>query len=83
MLLLDEPTSAQDADGEALVVASLQRLMQGRTTLLVAHRLSTINHVHKVLVLEEGRLTEFGSPAELLKRQGWYARVVAGQAALD
>jgi len=83
ILLLDEPTSALDAESEALVVASLSNLMAGRTTLMVAHRLSTIRRVDKILVLEDGRLIEEGSPAELGTRPGYYARVVQGQAALD
>ena len=83
ILLLDEPTSALDAESEALVVASLFDLMKGRTTLMVAHRLSTIRRVDKVLVLQEGRLLEEGSPDELLERGGYYARVASGQLALD
>ena len=83
ILLLDEPTSALDAESEALVVASLFDLMKGRTTLMVAHRLSTIRRVDKVLVLQEGRLLEEGSPDELLERGGYYARVASGQVALD
>ena len=55
----------------------------GRTTLMVAHRLSTIRRVDKVLVLQEGRLLEEGSPDELLERGGYYARVASGQLALD
>ena len=57
--------------------------MKGRTTLMVAHRLTTIRRVDQILVLEEGRLTESGSPEELLKRGGYYTRVVNGQAELD
>lgn len=83
ILLLDEPTSALDAESEALVVASLFDLMKGRTTLMVAHRLSTIRRVDKVLVLQEGCLLEEGSPDELLERGGYYARVASGQLALD
>ena len=83
ILLLDEPTSALDAESEALVVASLFDLMKGRTTLMVAHRLSTIRRVDKVLVLQDGRLLEEGSPDELLERGGYYARVASGQLALD
>ena len=83
ILLLDEPTSALDAESEALVVASLFNLMKGRTTLMVAHRLSTIRRVDKVLVLQEGHLLEEGSPDELIKRGGYYARVASGQLALD
>jgi ATP-binding cassette subfamily B protein/subfamily B ATP-binding cassette protein MsbA len=83
ILLLDEPTSALDADSEALVVASLFDLMKGRTTLMVAHRLSTIGRVDKILVLQDGKIVEEGSPAELKSRAGYYARVISGQAGLD
>src|SRR5262249_39570029 len=83
ILLLDEPTSALDAESEALVVASLATLMKGRTTLMVAHRLSTIRNVDQILVLQDGKLIEQGSPTELLARNGYYARVIQGQAALE
>ena len=82
ILLLDEPTSALDADSETKVVESIFELMRGRTTLMVAHRLSTIRRVDKVLVLEAGRVTEFGSPDELLARGGYFTRVASGQVAL-
>ena len=82
ILLLDEPTSALDAESEQQVVASIFDLMRGRTTLMVAHRLSTIRRVSKVLVLENGRLTECGTPNELLERGGYFARVASGQIAL-
>ena len=79
VLLLDEPTSALDAESEALVVASLAELKRGRTTLMVAHRLSTIQGVDKILVLHDGRLIEEGSPDELLDRNGYYARTARGR----
>jgi ATP-binding cassette, subfamily B, bacterial len=82
ILLLDEPTSALDADSEAKIVESIFELMRGRTTLMVAHRLSTIRRVNKVLVLEDGHVTAFGPPDELLARAGYFARVASGQVAL-
>ncbi len=79
ILLMDEPTSALDVESEAQVVASLFALMRGRTTLMVAHRLTTIRRVDKILVVENGRLSEMGTPDDLLAAQGYYARVVSGQ----
>lgn len=82
ILLLDEPTSALDAESEAQVVESIFNLMRGRTTLMVAHRLSTIRRVDKVVVMEAGCVTECGSPEELMQRGGYFARVTSGQVAL-
>ena len=82
ILLMDEPTSALDVESEAQVVASVFALMRGRTTLMVAHRLTTIRRVDKILVVEHGRLTEMGAPDDLLAEQGYYARAVRGQLAL-
>jgi ATP-binding cassette subfamily B protein len=79
ILLMDEPTSALDVESEAHIVASLFALMRGRTTLMVAHRLTTIRRVDSILVVENGRLTEIGPPDDLLAAQGYYARVVSGQ----
>ena len=75
ILLLDEATSALDNESERLVQEALQRLMQGRTTLIVAHRLSTIEHADRVVVMEGGRIVEQGSHAELLHSGGVYARL--------
>jgi ABC-type multidrug transport system fused ATPase/permease subunit len=75
ILLLDEPTSALDVENEELVLASLRELMRGRTTLIVAHRLATIRHVDWIFVLDQGRIVEQGKPEELLKREGYYARM--------
>jgi ATP-binding cassette subfamily B protein len=82
ILLMDEPTSALDVESEAQVVASLFALMRGRTTLMVAHRLTTSRRVDKILVVDNGRVTETGAPEDLLAAQGYYARVVGGQLAL-
>jgi len=82
ILLMDEPTSALDVESEAQVVASLFALMRGRTTLMVAHRLTTIRRVDNILVVDDGRLTEMGAPEDLLAEQGYYARVVGGQLSL-
>jgi len=83
ILLMDEPTSALDVESEAEVVASLFALMRERTTLMVAHRLTTIRRVDKILVVDNGCLTEMGAPDDLLAEQGYYARVVSGQLQLD
>jgi ABC-type multidrug transport system fused ATPase/permease subunit len=83
ILLLDEPTSALDVESEEAVVRSLHELMKGRTTLIVAHRLSTISKVDKILVLRDGRLIEEGTPLELKSRDGYYAKVTKGQLVLE
>lgn len=75
VLLLDEATSALDNESERLVQEALQRLMQGRTTLIVAHRLSTIEHADRVVVMEAGRIVEQGSHTQLLQQGGVYARL--------
>jgi ABC-type multidrug transport system fused ATPase/permease subunit len=75
IVLLDEPTSSLDAENEELVMKSLQTLMRGRTSIIVAHRLSTIRHAHKIFVIEQGRIVESGAPGDLLRSSGYYARV--------
>ncbi|MBV2164677.1 MAG: lipid A export permease/ATP-binding protein MsbA [Comamonas sp.] len=77
MLILDEATSALDTESERLVQQALQRLMQGRTTLVIAHRLSTIEHADRVVVMQQGRIVEQGSHAQLLALDGLYARLQA------
>ncbi len=72
ILILDEPTSALDADTEHALVEALERLMQGRTTFIVAHRLSTIRRATTILVLEGGRIVEQGPHVALLARHGRY-----------
>jgi ATP-binding cassette subfamily B protein/subfamily B ATP-binding cassette protein MsbA len=73
ILLLDEPTSALDAESEALVVESLKKLMKGRTTLMVAHRLSTLASVDRVIVIKQGQVIEEGLREELLAGSGYFA----------
>jgi ATP-binding cassette subfamily B protein/subfamily B ATP-binding cassette protein MsbA len=75
LLILDEPTSALDAGTEALLLEALKRLMAGRTTFLIAHRLSTVRHADRILVLRDGRITESGTHAQLLEYGEFYARL--------
>jgi ATP-binding cassette subfamily B protein len=82
IILLDEPTSALDAESEALIAESLRALLRGRTALIVAHRPATIADCHRVLVLEEGRLTECGTPTELRAKGGYFARVMGADGPL-
>lgn len=83
ILLLDEATSALDNESERAVQAALKQLQQGRTTLVVAHRLSTIVDSDLIVVLEHGRVAESGTHKELLDRQGSYARLYGLQASMQ
>lgn len=75
ILILDEATSALDAESELLVQSALERLMEGRTTFVIAHRLSTVQHATRILVLDRGRIVESGSHANLLEQNGLYRRL--------
>ena len=72
ILLLDEATSALDSESERLVQEALEQLMKGRTTFVIAHRLTTIQRADRILVLNKGRLVETGTHAELMDRKGLY-----------
>jgi ATP-binding cassette, subfamily B, bacterial len=75
VLILDEPTSALDAETEESLLRALESLMQGRTTLIIAHRLSTVRCADRIIVMQDGRIGESGSHDELLSRGGVYARL--------
>jgi ATP-binding cassette, subfamily B, bacterial MsbA len=75
ILIFDEATSALDTASERLIQQAMDRLMKGRTAFIIAHRLSTIQNADRILVMEQGRLAEQGSHAELLARAGLYAKL--------
>ena len=75
VLVLDEATSALDTESERAVQDALQRLMHKRTTLVIAHRLSTVQHADRIVVMEAGRMVETGRHAQLLAAGGVYARL--------
>ena len=83
ILLLDEATSSLDSESEGLVQDALERLMVGRTTVIIAHRLSTVQKANRIAVLDQGRLLELGTHEDLLSRDGLYARLYRLQFQLE
>ena len=79
ILIFDEATSALDSETEQGIQAELDRIAKGRTTLVIAHRLSTVMDADQILVLDEGRIVERGTHRELLEREGAYAQMWALQ----
>ena len=81
VLILDEATSHLDAVNEAAVHESLQQLMHGRTTLIIAHRLSTVRNATQIVVMEAGKIVQIGDHDSLLQEGGLYSRLLAHQLA--
>ena len=79
LLILDEATSALDTESEKLVQEALNTLLEGRTSIVIAHRLSTIRNADKIIVIEQGRITEEGTHTELISRKGTYAKLIEMQ----
>lgn len=83
ILILDEATSSMDTETESQIQEALYRLVQGRTTFAIAHRLSTLKHADRLFIIDKGTLAEMGTHAELIGRDGIYARLCRMQSELS
>ncbi|NMD33070.1 MAG: ATP-binding cassette domain-containing protein, partial [Firmicutes bacterium] len=79
ILILDEATSALDSENEAMIQEALSELSQDRSTLVIAHRLATVRRAHRIIVLTDDGIVEEGTHAQLLKKNGYYARLYRAQ----
>ena len=79
VMIFDEATSALDYESERIVMKNIEKIGQGRTMIFIAHRLVTVEHCDRIIVLDHGKIAEQGSPAELLKKGGIYAHLHAQQ----
>jgi ABC-type multidrug transport system fused ATPase/permease subunit len=79
ILILDEATSSLDTESERLIQDALEKLMRGRTTFIVAHRLSTVRSADRIVVLQDGRIAEVGTHFELVTSEGVYHRLLQSQ----
>ena len=83
ILIMDEPTSALDAKSERIVQEGIKRLISGRTTIIIAHRFSTVKNVDKIVVLDKGRIVEVGNHEELMRKKSVYYSLYSLQKGLD
>ena len=83
MLVFDEATASVDSETEHLIQEAIEHLISGRTTLMIAHRLSTLSKANKIVVVDNGCILEFGSPQELMEKKGKYYRLVEIQSMSD
>jgi ABC-type multidrug transport system fused ATPase/permease subunit len=83
ILILDDATAAVDSQTEHLIQHAMREVTRGRTTFIIAHRFSTVQHAHQILVLQEGRIVERGTHAELIRSGGFYHEIFADQTRAD